>query len=144
MEHFLLKGMYFQFYQELPAKLQRKYLLFGENVISCVAQPEQVLHVTICTQNQEKIQSAGMQEVLPGLYTCVIHTYFAQNMEYEAATANGEVLEHGTLVSKPGAEYTETRYGRLFALMEKKDKQSAYEYAELTDLADALFLPIEE
>lgn len=144
LEHFLLKGMYFQFYQELPAKLQRKYLLFGENVISCVAQPEQVLHVTICTQNQEKIQSAGMQEVLPGLYTCVIHTYFAQNMEYEVATANGEVLEHGTLVSKPGAEYTETRYGRLFALMEKKDKQSAYEYAELTDLADALFLPIEE
>ena len=28
--------------------------------------------------------------------------------------------------------------------VEKKDRQSAYEYAELTDLADALFLPIEE
>lgn len=75
LEHFLLKGIYFPFYQELPAKLQRKYLLFGENVISCVAQPEQVLHVMIYNEKHEKVQSVGMQEILPGLYTCVLHTF---------------------------------------------------------------------
>ena len=144
LEHFLLKGIYFPFYQELPAKLQRKYLLFGENVISCVAQPEQVLHVMIYNERHEKVQSVGMQEILPGLYTCVLHTFFEKEMQYEAVTGSGEVLESGTLEAKPGSEYEETRYGRLAAWMEKKDRQSAYEYAELTDLADALFLPIEE
>ena len=56
-----------------------------------------------------------------------------------------KVLENGNGWKQnrdPG--YEETRYGRLAAWMEKKDRQSAYEYAELTDLADALFLPIEE
>ena len=145
LEHFLLKGIYFPFYQELPAKLQRKYLLFGENVISCVAQPEQVLHVMIYNEKHEKVQSVGMQEILPGLYTCVLHTFFEKEMQYEAVTGSGEVLESGTLEAKTGIpEYEETRYGRLAAWMEKKDRQSAYEYAELTDLADALFLPIEE
>ena len=144
LEHFLLKGIYFPFYQEFPAKLQRKYLLFGDSVISCVTQSEQILHVTVCTQNQEKRQSVGMQEVLAGVYTCVLHSYFEKEMQYEVATGSGDVLESGTLTVKPGQEYAETRYGRLTALMEEKDRQSAYEYAELTDMADALFLPIEE
>ena len=65
-------------------------------------------------------------------------------MQYEVATGSGDVLESGTLTVKPGQEYAETRYGRLAAWMEEKDRQSAYEYAELTDMADALFLPIEE
>ena len=99
---------------------------------------------TRCNEKQEKVQSVGMQEILPGLYTCVLHTFFEKEMQYEVMTGSGEVLESGTLEAKPGSEYEETRYGRLAALMEKKDRQSAYEYAELTDLADALFLPIEE
>ena len=88
LEHFLLKGIYFPFYQELPAKLQRKYLLFGENVISCVAQPEQVLHVMIYNEKHEKVQSVGMQEILPGLYTCVLHTFFEKEMQYEIGRAH--------------------------------------------------------
>ena len=145
LEQFVLRGMYFPFYQDLPVKLQRHYLLFGDRTISCVTRPGQTLQVTwISKEMGEKRPSAGMQEVLPGIYTCVLHTYVAEALDYEITSSEGELIEQGTLQVAQKEAYAQTRFGRLEYLMEKRDKQSAFEYAERTDLADALFQPIEE
>ena len=128
----------------MPEKLQRKYLLYGSRTICFAGTPGQNLHVVHLNRLDGHRILGTAKEVLPGIYSYICRELLQEPESYEIQTADGSCMETGVLEPVDYEKWQDTRFGKLGMLAGKREAQLDYQYAELTDLADALFQPIEE
>lgn len=144
LKKFVLENRFFDFYDTLPEKLQRKYLLYGARTICFAGTPGQNLQVVRLNRLDGHSMSGTAKEVLPGLCSYSCRELLQEPETYEIQTADGSCVETGVLEPVDYEKWQDTRFGKLGTLAGKREAQLDYQYAELTDLADALFQSIEE
>ena len=144
LKAFIFRNSFFDFYNTLPEKLQRKYLLHSSTTIQYIGTPGQNLHV-LRPKRPEGYKMAGIaKEVLPGVYTYTCRDLLRLPETYEIQTADGHYIETGVLEPTDYEKWQDTRFGKLGILAGQREPQLDYQYAELTDLTDVLFQSIEE
>ena len=143
LKGFVLEQKSFAFYAMLPEKLQRKYLLFGCDTVTCVAVPGKYLRIYRKKQGQPD-KTGDMKEVLPGIYSYTCREIRSCPEQYVIRAKDGSCVVQGTLAASETERWRDTRYGKLVHLSAAGNTQDAYQYAELTDLTDVLFQAIEE
>lgn len=137
----LFEGIYFDFYEDAPPELVRKYLLMDLAVAVCFDDPEKALYLVLPGGKRE-----SMREVLPGLYTFPLRILPGEQISYSVVDVDGNVSASGKKERKEQEAFLDnTRTGRLAALSDiHVDTKARYEYAKLSDLADLLFVPVKE
>ena len=143
LKGFVLEQKSFAFYVMLPEKLQRKYLLFGCDTVTCVAVPGKYLRI-YRKKPGEPDKTGDMKEVLPGIYSYTCREIRSCPEQYVIRAKDGSCVVQGTLAASETERWRDTRYGKLVHLSATGNTQDAYQYAELTDLTDVLFQAIEE
>lgn len=153
LKKYLLSGSYFDYYSELPARMLRKYLLMGVRVIQYCDVPGKSLYVQMKRQTYQAGTLASvisgkepMVEALPGIYTLSVRLLAKDTLAYSILNRDGDYLYSGRM-EQPACvqELDKTRYGKICALSgQAVDSKTQYAYAELNDLAETLFLPVEE
>ena len=143
LKGFVLEQKSFAFYAMLPEKLQRKYLLFGCDTVTCVAVPGKYLRIYRKKPGQPD-KTGDMKEVLPGIYSYTCREIRSCPEQYVIRAKDGSCVVQGTLAASETERWRDTRYGKLVHLSAAGNTQDAYQYAELTDLTDVLFQAIEE
>lgn len=144
LKKFVLQNRFFAFYHTLPEKLQRKYLLYGSKTIQYIGTPGQNLQVVRPEQPEGHRMAGTAREVLPGIYSYTCRDLLRNPETYEIQAADGSCVETGVLEPIDYETWQDTRCGKLGMLAGRREAQLDYQYAELTDLADVLFQPIEE
>lgn len=143
LKKFVLEQKVFDFYAKLPDRLQRRYLLFGSDTVTCIRQPGEYLRIRLYGDGLSE-KTADMKEILPGVYSYTNREIRQEAMQYEIRARNGDCVAEGTLPVSITGVWEDTRYGKLLHLSADGSTQEAYQYAELTDLTDILFQAIEE
>jgi hypothetical protein len=150
---YLMAGKYFDFYEKLSVKLKRKYLLMGVQVIQYQETPGKSLYIHMKRTTFQKGEPVsvfsgkeGMIEVLPGIYTQCVRLLDNDQVEYEIVDRTGEYLYSGKLTQPTYPEgLKESRYSRICDLIgQPMNGKIQQEYANLSDLAEIFFVPIEE
>lgn len=153
LRKYLLSGVYFDYYGILPIRLKRKYLLMGVRVIQFYDTPGKSLYVRMERQTYQAGTLSSvlsgkepMAEVLPGIYTLCVRMLAGDMLAYSILNRDGDYLYSGKLQQPACEEELEkTRYGKICALSKQAvDSKTQYAYAELNDLAETLFMPVEE
>ena len=137
----LFEGIYFDFYEEIAPDLRRKYLLMNLSVATCFDAPDRALYIMLPGGVRE-----AMREVLPGMYTFPLRILPGERISYSIVDVDGNVQTAGDRERKePEPFLADTRTGRLAAFGDTRlDTKAQYEYAKLSDMADALFIPVKE
>lgn len=137
----LFHGVYFEFYDQLPAGIRRKYLLMDLAVVTCYETPEKSLYIVLPGGDRE-----SMKEVLPGMYTFPVRILPGETVSYSVVDVDGNEETAGSRELQEEEELlADTRVGKLAALgNERIDTKAQYEYARLSDMVDALFVPVKE
>lgn len=143
LKGFVLEQKAFDFYAKLPEKLQRKYLLFGSDAVTCVDTPGEYLRICRTAPGWQD-KTGDMKEVLPGIYSYTCREIRSCPEHYVIRNREGDCIAEGTLPASETENWGDTRYGKLLRLSAAGNTQDAYQYAELTDLTDVLFQAIEE
>lgn len=153
LKKYLLSGTYFDYYCTLPMRMKRKYLLMGVRVIQFYDTPGKSLYVQMKRQTYQAGTLSSvisgkepMAEALPGIYTLCVRLLAGDTLAYSILNRDGDYLYSGRLEQSACEEELEkTRYGKICTLSEQAvDSKTQYAYAELNDLAETLFLPVEE
>lgn len=144
LKMFVLENCFFDFYQKLPERLQRKYLLYAQKTITCVSDPGQYLQLVRLGHQDALRKVVTAREVLPGIYSFTCRDLILEPETYEIQNRDGNCVERGRTDSADFEKWQDTRMGKLGILAQKRDARLDYQYAELTDLADVLFQPVEE
>lgn len=137
----LFQGIYFEFYNQLPLQIRKKYLLLDLVVAACHEAPEKALYIMIPGEHRE-----SMKEVLPGMYTFPMRILPGESVPYAVVDVDGNEEASGIgEIQKQNELPSDTRAGRLAALgNERIDVKARYEYAKLSDMTEALFVPVKE
>ena len=137
----LFDGIYFDFYDRISPGLRRKYLLMDLSVAVCYDAPEQSLYLMLPGGVRE-----AMREVLPGMYTFPLRILPGETISYSIVDVDGSVQAAGRREGKESEPFlADTRTGKLSALGDTRmDTKAQYEYAKLSDMTDALFVPVKE
>ncbi len=153
LKKYLLSGICFDFYESLPVWMKRKYLLTGVKVVQYHGVQGKSLYVRMIRKTYMAGALANvfsgkepMTEAVPGIYTLCVRLFAEDTLEYSILNREGDYLFSGQL-KQPSCEkeLKETRYGKICNLSnEAADSRAQYEYAQMNDLTETLFLPIEE
>lgn len=144
-EHMLKKclfsGKYFDFFADFSSETKRKYLLMDMHVVTYHGTPGKAFYIEFSNGGKE-----SMNEVLPGLYTYALRILPGEICEYRIVNIKGSAQYGGKLQPVEMTDaFSDTRYGKLARLSENgTDTKVQYDYAELCDMVNTLFIPVKE
>lgn len=141
LKKYLLCGVWLDFYEKLPEQMRRRYLLFGIRVIQYCGRPGETLYITRTPGRREQLR-----EVLPGIYAMRVDLFPGEEVTYRIFNPDNELLREACFRQDACEDgFKKTRYGCVSSLFTRiPDSRAQYEYAELCDLTEVLFEPIEE
>ena len=127
--------------------------MMGVRVIQYSEKPDSHLYVQMTKKGvvagEPAFVSSGkeqMTEAIPGIYTLCVRLLAGDTTDFVIVNREGDYLYSGMLLQTScEAELEQSRYGKICGMSEKTtDSKVQYSYAELSDLTDILFIPIEE
>lgn len=137
----LFSGKYFNFFADFSSAAKRKFLLMDIHVVTYHGAPGKAFYIEFSNGGKE-----SMNEVLPGLYTYALRILPGETCEYTIVDIKGMAEYGGKLqpVELPKT-FADTRFGKLAILNESRtDTKVQYDYAELCDMVNTLFISVKE
>ena len=139
--HLLNDGLCFSFFNDLPKRVKRKFLLEGLLFVQCSEKPKRKLFMTASTglpaesaDLTEPEFTGRMPEPLPGVYCFMLPVMPGSIARFRVTDENGDtIMLYEEMIPSAGADSAAgtDRYRMLSALFEQKDRdeRAAAEYA---------------
>lgn len=140
------QGNGYPFYQDLPEKIKRKYMIHDCSYLYYTGLPHKKLlcRITVRDEEGERIIEKAAREPFEGMYVTVIRRFADEEIRYEFYETEGNVLKSAALPEIPWENMGMSRYRELNLLLKGRGGAlgDLEYYAGLCDMTEHLFIPL--